>query len=229
MPIVSNDSARARYLQQVYTRLYARFGPQHWWPAKSKFEVAIGAILTQNTAWSNVEKAIANLSKKKLLNPLRLYRTKPKVLAGLIRSCGYYNLKSKRIHSFLSVLFGRFQGSLDLLFSLRLPLLRKTLLEIKGIGPETADSIILYAAAKPRFVVDAYTRRFLLRHKLIKPGAGYQEIQALFENNLRRRSRLFNEYHALIVRLGKEFCRTRPLCNPCPLKKMDKKACKRLF
>lgn len=209
----------ARYLEGVYQKLYAQFGPQHWWPAEGAFEVIIGAILTQNTAWSNVEKAITQLKKNRLLTPNRLYKMNVNKMGKLIRSCGYYNLKAARLKSFLEVLFRDFQGNLSSMFSLRLPLLRKKLLAIKGIGPETADSILLYAAKRAVFVVDAYTRRFLLRHSLIEKEAGYQQIQSLFEENLPRRSNLFNEYHALIVRLAKEFCRVKPVCNICPLKK----------
>ena len=207
-----------RYLGDTYKKLHSYFGPQHWWPADSPFEVIIGAILTQNTAWSNVEKAIACLKKKGLLNPGKLYNSDKRTLSGLIRPCGYYNLKAARIRSFLEVLFADFKGNLSSMFSLRLAQLRARLLEIKGIGPETADSILLYAAGKPKFVIDAYTRRFLFRHKLIKRASSYEQIQNLFEENLRPRLKMFNEYHALIVRLAKEFCRSRPLCKSCPLR-----------
>ncbi len=208
----------ARYLKDVYNKLYSHFGPQHWWPADNSFEVIIGAILTQNTAWANVEKAIFGLKRKKLISPKRLYNADAKTIAELIRPCGYYNLKTARIKSFLDALFEEFKGSLPSMFSLRPTPLRESLLAIKGIGPETADSILLYAAKKPVFVIDAYTRRFLLRHKLIKKAASYQQMQSLFEENLPKRTNLFNEYHALIVRLAKEFCRVVPLCNICPLK-----------
>jgi endonuclease-3 related protein len=213
------DRYIAGYLRGVYKKLYTYFGPQHWWPAESSFEVIIGAILTQNTAWTNVEKAIANLRQKRLLNPKGLYNVNIKTLAKLIRPCGYFNIKAARVKSFLEALFADFKGSLELLLSLKAETLREELLKIKGIGLETADSIILYAAEKPIFVVDAYTRRFLLRHKLIKEGTSYQQIQSLFEENLPRKLNLFNEYHALIVRLAKEFCRPKSLCNICPLKK----------
>lgn len=209
----------ARYLEAVYKKLYARFGPQQWWPADTAFEVIIGAILTQNTAWSNVEKAISQLKKNRLLTPNRLYKMNVNRMGKLIRSCGYYNVKAARLKSFLEVLFHDFQGNLSSMFSLKPPLLRESLLAIKGIGPETADSILLYAAKKPVFVVDAYTRRFLLRHRLIGKKTSYQQIQSLFEENLPRSLNLFNEYHALIVRLAKEFCRVKPVCNICPLKK----------
>jgi endonuclease-3 related protein len=209
----------SRYLRQVYQRLYAYFGPQRWWPAKSRFEVVVGAILTQNTAWKNVEKAIANLKKARLINPQKLYRTKTARLARLIRPCGYYNIKARRLKNFLKVLFTDFQGDLSQMFAQRPKQLRERLLKIKGIGQETADSILLYAAKKPRFVIDAYTKRFLLRHRLIKGGTAYQKVQSLFEKNLPKRTSLFNEYHALLVRLSKQFCRAKPLCYICPLKK----------
>lgn len=209
----------ARYLEVAYKKLYAQFGPQHWWPADTAFEVIIGAILTQNTAWSNVEKAISQLRKNRLLTPQRLYKMNVNGMGKLIRSCGYYNVKAARLKSFLEALFHDFQGNLLSMFSLELPQLREKLLAIKGIGPETADSILLYAAKKPVFVVDAYTKRFLLRHRLIEKEASYEQIQSLFEENLPRRLNLFNEYHALIVRLAKEFCRVKPVCNSCPLKK----------
>lgn len=208
----------ARYLKDVYNKLYSHFGPQHWWPADNDFEVIIGAILTQNTAWANVEKAISGLKRRKLISPKRLHNARAKTIAELIRPCGYYNLKTARIKSFLEALFRDFKGNLSSMFSLKPATLRERLLAIKGIGPETADSILLYAAKKPVFVIDAYTRRFLLRHKLVEGQAGYQQIQSLFEENLPHRLILFNEYHALIVRLAKEFCRKKPLCNICPLR-----------
>jgi endonuclease-3 related protein len=207
----------AQYLRKVYKKLYTHFGPQHWWPAKSAFEVIIGAILTQNTAWVNVQKAIICLRKKKLLNPKRLYRINHATLAEIIRPCGYYNVKANRVKSFLRFLFDNFQGNLSSLFKLDLATLREKLLSIKGIGPETADSILLYAAKKPIFVVDAYTKRFLWRHQMIKKQSNYQQVQSLFEESLPHQSHLFNEYHALIVRLAKDYCRKKPLCEICPL------------
>lgn len=215
---MAHNNRVAKELESIYRKLYLRFGPQHWWPAESPFEVIIGAILTQNTAWTNVEKAICSLKRSKLLHPQKLYHTNTKMIAQLIRSCGYYNIKAKRLKNFLKVLFSQFKGNLAKMFSLPAASLREKLLQIKGIGPETADSILLYAAKKPVFVIDAYTRRFLLRHKVIKEKAGYQQIQSLFAANLPHSVKLFNEYHALIVRLAKEFCRTEPRCNFCPLK-----------
>lgn len=208
----------AEYLKKSYKKLYSYFGPQHWWPADSAFEVVIGAILTQNTAWANAAKAITCLKKEKLLNPTRLYSMRVSRLAQVIRPCGYYNIKADRVKNFLEVLFVEFKGRLTSMLALDTITLREKLLEIKGIGPETADSILLYAAKKPVFVVDAYTRRLLLRHNWINGQDNYQQIQNLFTENLPHHVELFNEYHALIVRLGKKFCRTKQLCTVCPLR-----------
>jgi len=205
-------------LNYFYRKLYAQFGRQHWWPGESHFEVVVGAILTQNTNWNNVERAINNLKQENLLNPRALYRASAKRLALLIKPSGYYNLKAKRLKSFLTVLFNDYQGKIKNLFNLSTPRLRQVLLGINGIGPETADSILLYAAARPVFVVDAYTKRILFRQRLIKRDASYGQVQGLFIKNLKRDTRLFNEYHALLVRLGKEICRkNNPKCKLCPL------------
>jgi endonuclease III related protein len=204
-------------LHDIYDRLYRRFGPQHWWPGDTPFEIIIGAILTQNTNWDNVKKAIDNLKKNNLLTPEKLYRLDIAELAELIRPAGYYNIKAGRLKSFLNRLFEKFDGDLDRLSSLPADRLREELLSIKGIGPETADSICLYAFGKPVFVVDAYTGRILGRHWLLEPGAGYEDIRMLFESALPKEPPLYNEYHALLVRLGKEHCKTKPQCEGCPL------------
>ncbi len=204
-------------LQTIYRQLSRTFGPQDWWPGDSAFEIIIGAILTQNTNWQNVEKAISNLKRERCLTPRGLKKIPLKKLARLIRPAGYYNLKSKRLKNFIKFLFSEYQGRLDLLFRQPLSELRHQLLQVNGIGPETADSILLYAGGKPIFVVDAYTRRLLSRHQLLGAQASYNEIQELFMHNLPKKTKLFNEYHALIVKLGKEYCRKKPLCNSCPL------------
>ena len=205
-------------LMEIHSRLYRHFGPQGWWPGKTPFEIAVGAILTQNTNWSNVEKAVANLKKEKVLSPRKLFSLSERRLATLIRPSGYFNVKAKRLRSFLSLLCGKHSGSLKRLFHLPLEELREELLSVNGIGEETADSIILYAAEKPTFVVDAYTRRILSRHGLCKPGASYSEIKHFFESKLKPDVEFFNEFHALLVRLGKTLCRPRnPLCTECPL------------
>jgi len=205
-------------LNLIYKKLYSFFGPQHWWPAESSFEVIVGAILTQNTSWQNAERAIANLGKRKLLNPHKLYRLSDKRLASLIMPAGYYNIKARRLKNFLIFLFKSYKGKLKNMSLRDTQELRQELLSVNGIGPETADSILLYALDKAVFVVDAYTQRVLLRHRLIRNNASYDEIQNLFMKNLKNKVKLFNEYHALLVRLGKEFClKGRPKCEVCPL------------
>lgn len=211
-------------LRLIYTKLFTCFGVQRWWPGESPFEVIIGAILTQNTNWKNVEKAINNLKRKSLLNPKRLYRISLKRLASSIKPAGYFNIKAERLKYFLNVLFNTYNGSLKNMFSFKTPRLRQILLDIKGIGEETADSILLYAAKRPVFVVDAYTKRIFLRHGLIKQRDSYRQIQDLFMKNLNKDTKLFNEYHALLVKLGKDICIKRnPKCNLCPLRDKCKK------
>jgi len=203
-------------LLDSYTALYHHFGKQNWWPADTKFEVIIGAILTQNTNWQNVEKAISNLRKKKLLRLDKLKNIKTSALAQLIRPAGYYNIKAQRLKNFIDFLYQRYQGSLKKMFKRRLSILRDELLSVNGIGPETADSILLYAGNKPVFVVDAYTRRILSRHRLIKKDASYQDIQDLFHSTLEEKSSLYNEYHALLVELAKNYCKKNKSCEGCP-------------
>jgi len=211
-------SARSqKILQKIYHVLFQAFGPQYWWPAKSKFEVIVGAILTQNTNWKNVEKALNNLKKAKVLSPQALYKLPSDQLAALIKPAGYFNVKAKRLKNFINFLVEEFHGDLISMGKLSCEDLREKLLQINGIGPETADSILLYALDKPIFVVDAYTRRFLYRHNMIDAQATYQDVQNLFMQNLQGEPQLFNEYHALIVRLGKEYCKPHPQCAKCPL------------
>ncbi len=206
-------------LQDIYQRLYARFGPQHWWPQRDgAFEIIVGAVLTQNTAWTNVEKAMVNLRRARLLTPTALRRVPTARLARLIRPAGYFNLKAKKLKAFARFLFATHRGSLARLFRLDMATLRAQLLAVYGVGPETADSIILYAAQQPIFVVDAYTRRVFARLGVARDDAAYDEWQRLFMENLPHRERLFNEYHALIVALGKNICQKRaPRCAECPL------------
>ena len=204
-------------VKTVFDRLLGVYGPQYWWPGDTPFEVIVGAVLTQNTNWTNVEKAIANLKREGLLAPDQLNGVEEAGLAELIRPSGYFNIKASRLKSFISFLFENFHGDLDRMFALDLKLLRHKLLEVKGIGPETADSILLYAGAYPVFVVDAYTKRIFSRIGLIEEGYSYHQVQEFFMNNLERDRQLFNEYHALIVRHAKEYCRTKPLCKGCPL------------
>ena len=201
----------------IYRRLYKFYGPQMWWPGRTRFEVIVGAILTQNTAWSNVEKAIINLKRAEILSPKKLKAIPERSLAKLIRPAGYYNIKAKRLKHFISFLFSEYGGSLDRLSSENTYKLRKNLLDVNGIGPETCDSIMLYAFKKRIFVVDAYTKRIFSRHSIVARSADYHDVQKLFMDNLPKSGKLYNEYHALIVRLGKEFCRTKPDCKNCPL------------
>lgn len=207
-------------LLQIYKKLYAAFGPQHWWPGETPFEVAVGAILTQNTNWSNVEKAIANLKKNKALNPRALHEMPQDSLALLIKPAGYFNVKAKRLKNFISLLVNEYHGSMTRMEKEGLIAMRKKLLSVNGIGPETADSILLYALSKPVFVIDAYTKRVLSRHNILAHDASYDIFQDLFHSKLREDIGLFNEYHALLVRLAKENCRTKPLCAGCPLEGM---------
>jgi endonuclease-3 related protein len=206
-----------RKLLLIYKKLDAHFGDLKWWPGDDPFEVMVGAILTQNTNWGNVEKAIRNLKAQGLLSPGELFRIDEQRLAGLIRPSGYYNIKARRLKHFISFLIEQYAGDLQAMLAEETGLLRGKLLSVKGIGEETADSILLYAAGKPIFVVDAYTRRILERHGLIPPGCSYGEMQKLFMKNLQHCAPFFNQYHALIVNAGKYFCRKAPRCGQCPL------------
>lgn len=206
-------------LEDIYEKLYQHFGPQAWWPGETPFEVIVGAILTQNTSWQNVESAIDNLKKAKVLNPRKLYSLPLAKLARLIRPSGYYNIKARRLRSFLDFLFQGYGGSLKKMFSRDLDGLRQQILNVEGVGPETADSILLYAGGYPVFVVDAYTKRIFSREKLISENASYHQAQGIFMRGLKKDVQLYNEYHALIVRLGKEICKkNNPKCHLCPIK-----------
>jgi len=215
---ISDISKDSNSLFEVYNLLYKFYGPRHWWPAEDDFEVAIGAILTQNTNWSNVEKAICNLKRESLLSPDRLRSTTLKKLAKTIRPSGYFNLKARRIKSFIEYLYSRLGGSLKPMRRRRLDSLREELLLVSGIGPETADSILLYAIKKPVFVIDAYTRRITSCLNLINPNSTYHDMQSFFMKNLPQKTALYNEYHALIVEHGKCYCRPKPRCSECILR-----------
>ena len=206
-------------LLDIYRRLLAHCGPQHWWPGESAVEVVIGAILTQSTNWVNVDKALDNLKRAAVLNPEGLAALSVERLAELIRPSGYYRQKARKVRAFLDVLVNEYDGDLNRLLALEVAALRRLLLAVHGIGPETADSIILYAAGKPVFVVDAYTRRIFARLGLCPPVGRYEHLQALFMDHLPPDVPLFNEFHALLVRLGKDVCRKRqPRCAACPLR-----------
>ncbi len=205
-------------LLDIFKRLFNAFGPQHWWPADEPFEVCVGAILTQNTSWNNVSRAISGLKSRGLLNIQALYQVPVDILAAAIRPAGYYNLKARRLKGFVDFLVSQHEGSLNRLFSLGLEPARQALLQVKGIGPETADSILLYAGGLPTFVVDAYTIRALRRHDLVSDDVGYEDVRALFMDYLPCDVALFNEFHALWVALGKGFCkRGKARCDACPL------------
>lgn len=209
--------ARPR-LDDIFRRLEKHFGPQRWWPAETPFEVLVGAILTQNTAWTNVEKAIANLRGAGALAPATLCRLAAADLETLIRPAGFFRQKALRLSQVSAVLVDRYAGDLDLLCAGPLEDARTRLLALPGIGPETADSILLYAARRPSFVVDAYTRRIFTRLGVLGGIESYDTIRTRFMNELPAETPLYNEYHALIVTLGKRCCRKqRPECPPCPL------------
>jgi endonuclease-3 related protein len=209
----------APVLSRYYDAMSSTLGPMRWWPAKTPFEVIVGAILTQNTAWTNVEKAIDNLRQVKLLTPAALAHVSQPRLARLIRSSGYFRQKARKLKAFVGFLRRGYGGSLARMFRQPTAALREELLGVHGIGPETADSILLYAGNHPVFVVDAYTRRILTRHGVMSEKSAYEEIRLLFETNLPRDPKLWNEYHALVVNVGKNWCRNRnPRCEECPLR-----------
>jgi len=215
--------ARVQALRRAYEFMRAHFGHQHWWPGDTPFEVCIGAILTQNTAWSNVERAISNLKAVRVLEPRKLFSLRKSKLAALIRPAGYFNVKARRLRSFLRVLVQDYDGHLNLLLAGDTAAVRARLLAIHGIGPETADSMLLYARGHHRFVIDAYTRRIFHRHGWCREQTSYEELQHLCEcalNHKPRTARLdyWQDYHAQLVITGKEYCRTRqPRCDQCPL------------
>ncbi len=204
-------------LTRVYERLLARYGPAGWWPGESAFEVCVGAILTQNTAWSNVEKALAALRTRGLLSFEGLSRVPPSRLGPLLRSSGTYKVKARRLRAFLAFVTSEYGGKVERMRAERTPDLRRKLLAVPGIGPETADAIALYAAGHALFVVDAYTRRIFERLGVLHGGESYDEVQRIFMRQLPHDPGLFNDYHAQLVRLAKEHCRKRPSCAGCAL------------
>jgi endonuclease-3 related protein len=204
-------------LTEIYRLLFERFGPQHWWPGETQFEIIVGAILTQNTNWANVEKVIANLKSANLLSPEKLHNVEVSQLAELIRPAGYYNIKAKRLKNLLDWFFENYDGKVSELENVDTERLRTELLAVRGVGRETADSILLYALNREVFVVDAYTARVAVRHGLIEPEADYEQLRELFQSNVPQETELFNEYHALLVKVGKEFCRPKVRCAGCPL------------
>ena len=203
---------------KIYEVLFEAYGPQHWWPGETPFEVMIGAILTQNTSWKNVEKAIQCLKEKGVLDPRGIRQLKTSKLASMIRSSGYFRIKAERVKAFVDFLWEEYDGDIGKMEEEDWSDARERLLTVKGVGPETADSILLYGLRKPVFVVDAYTERILSRHRMISQKVSYDEIQRLFMNHLPHDEKLFNEYHALIVHVGKTLCKKTPKCGICPLK-----------
>ncbi len=204
-------------LLRVYERLAARFGPAGWWPGETPFEICLGAILTQNTSWANAEKALEVLRAQDLLSYARLRSLPVSRLARLVRSSGTFNVKARRVAAFLSFLGSEFGGSVEAMRDAEPGELRGKLLAVHGIGRETADSIALYAAGRPLFVVDGYTRRVFARLGLLRGDEAYDDIQRVFMERLPKDAALFNDYHAQIVRLAKDVCRPRPRCKECPL------------
>ena len=216
------DAFNMNKVLEIYKIFLTHFGPQGWWPGDSPFEIMIGAVLTQNTNWTNVNKAIGDLKKENLLSFVKLHDLPVEVLAEKIRPAGYFNLKAARLKNLLHFIAQEYNGSPEDMFAMDMHILREELLTVKGIGPETADSILLYAANKPVFVVDSYTHRIFARHNIVAEEDGYYEIQEFLTLSLPEDIALFNEYHALIVRTGKEFCKkSKPLCSQCPLGGFD--------
>ena len=212
-----HDSTSQR-LMQMFENLLAHFGPQRWWPAETELEMMVGAVLTQNTNWKNVEKALMNLKKENVLSLHKLSTLSTSEVAALIRPAGYFNIKAKRLKNLIDFIVEHYQAELSLFLKEETQALREGLLSVRGIGLETADSILLYAVRRPVFVVDTYTHRIMTRHGMTDEQMSYHELQALFMDHLPEDTALFNEFHALLVNTGKDYCRRKPLCHICPLK-----------
>ena len=208
-------------IPEIYQVLYHHFGPQHWWPGETALEVVVGAVLTQNTNWKNVEKAIYQLKKDNCLSIDALYSVSVDHLASLIKPAGYFNVKARRLKNVVGFIHDRYDSSILKMKKQPVDILMSELLSINGVGPETADSILLYALEKTAFVVDAYTKRFMMRHNLVADAADYHGIQEVFVSAIGHDQKIYNEYHALIVRLGKDYCKTTPLCEKCPLNRIE--------
>lgn len=205
-------------LDEYFNSLFTAFGPQHWWPGRTQFEVIVGAILTQNTSWTNVESAMANLRSQRLLSPGAIEAVPSRSLERLVRPSGYFRQKARKLKAFCAFLRSEYGGSLKRMFGTPTIGLREKLLGIWGIGPETADSILLYAGRHPVFVVDAYAKRMLARHGWTGENARYEDVRWMFERQFSGDAKRFNEFHALIVQAGKRFCRKHdPNCGECPL------------
>jgi endonuclease-3 related protein len=207
-------------LQDAYDRLFERYGPQRWWPGDSPLEILVGTVLVQNTNWRNVEKAIDNLREAGVMTAENLYELEPEELAELIRPAGYYQVKTKRLRNLLRLLVEQYEGSIEQMMSCDSHALREQLLGVNGIGPETADCILLYVGNYPKFIADGYAMRVAARHGWIEFEADYHGLQEFFESRLPADAQLYNEYHALLVRVGKEHCKTKPQCEGCPLEEL---------
>lgn len=211
----------SQLLMDLFAAMANAWGPQHWWPAKTRWEVIVGAILAQNTAWKNVEKAILCLKDADALDAIQMRGLSQTALSDLIRPSGTYRIKAARLCEMLEFFFDRYGGDLDRMFATPLDALRGELLSVRGIGRETADAILLYAGNLPTFVVDSYTARILRRHGLMDDEADYESIRDFFESHLPNDAQLFNEYHALIVQVGKTHCKPRARCAGCPLEPFE--------
>lgn len=205
-------------LMEMYELLFEQFGPQHWWPGETEVEIVVGAVLTQNTSWRNVEKAIDNLKRKDLLSVAALHSCSVAALAEEVRPAGYYNLKAKRVKNLIHLIADEYRADLPEMLKENPQTLKERLLSVNGIGRETADSILLYAAGMPVFVVDGYTHRILFRHGMVDEQCTYEDLQSLFMDNLPEDPQIYKEFHALVVRTGKDLCRRIPRCEACPLK-----------
>jgi len=219
---IQTSSPTGRRLLTMYDSMLDHFGPQGWWPAQTPLEMMVGAVLTQNTNWGNVEKALGSLKKGGELTLERLHRLPVESLADAVRPAGYFNIKAQRLKNLIRFMMEAYGGDIPRMLEDESRRLRSGLLGVKGIGPETADSILLYAAFRPVFVVDTYTHRMLSRHDLADEQASYDELQAVFTDALPEDVPLFQEFHALIVRTGKEYCRKKPLCDLCPVRGVDR-------
>ena len=207
-----------KILLRYFNKMYNHFGPLNWWPGDSPFEVMVGAVLTQNTSWSNVEKAISNLKEKEYLDPYKILDLSLKELAEIVKPSGFFNVKAKRLKSLIYFFVEEYDADIRKMLKDDLFSLRKKLLSVNGIGKETADSILLYALNKPILVIDAYTKRIFSRHGIISEEMDYDDLQSFFMRHLPQDVSLYNEYHAQIVLTGKTYCRKKPLCEKCPLK-----------
>jgi endonuclease-3 related protein len=215
--VAKANSINRQVIKSIYKKLLAFYGAREWWPGDTRFEIAVGAILTQNTSWTNVEKAIGNLKKKRVLTAGSMHRLSANELADVIRPAGYYNVKAKRLRAFTQFLADYYDMDMARMRATETELLRRQLLSVNGVGQETADSILLYALGRPVFVIDAYTKRIMSRHGVADVKASYEEYQSLFYESLELDAGLFNEYHALLVSVGKDFCKPVPKCEYCPL------------